>query len=242
MAVYPITLDIMADQVASNLEINRPNKRHREVDLLRYINYAMVEFARRTRAVHVVKFLHVSADISRYSLPPDALRGQVDEVLFLRDGALSGAQYPLKKTDRRGLNAVTAPALSGILSTIAYVRPGRGAPTHYLIEGNVIEFRPIPTSAQAGANRIAYKAPGIPDAILIPGNVPEIAVEHRNIVVGYATYLGQIKDKDVRSQSTLNQFLADCEQVNSDIKWSDQEEPPVMQPEDWYAPAEWSIK
>ena len=242
MAVYPITFSIMADQLASNLEISRPSKRHKETDLLRWLNLGVIETAKRTRAVHITKFLFLSADIARYSLPTDSLRGQVNEVLYLRTGTLSAAQYSLKKTDRRGLLAVTPQALSGILSTVAYSQPGRGAPTHYLLEGNVIEFRPIPTSAHSGANRIAYKGPGIPDLLLLPTSIPDMAVEHRMLPIMYATHLGQIKDKDIRASETLRNFKNECEQVNADIKWGDQEEPPAMQPEDWYPVSEWSIK
>ena len=241
MAVFPITLDIMADQVASNLEISRPNKRHKETDLLRYINLAIIEVAKRTRAIQVTKFLFLSANVARYTLPTDSLRGQVSQVLFLETGSLSGAQYTFKKADRRGFQAITPLALSGILSTVAYSQPGHGAPTHYLLDGPVIEFRPIPTSSHAGANRICYKGPGIPDLVLAPTSIPDMAVEHRILVIEYATHLGQLKDKDIRASETLNNFKNECEQVNADVKWADQEEPPAMQPEDWYESSEWSI-
>jgi hypothetical protein len=242
MPVYAINFEAMMDDVADMLEVERPDDYHTDARLSSYINKGLIETAKRTRAVQVTKFLFLSAGVARYSLPDDSLRGQISQVLYLKNGSLSGAQYSLKKLDRRGLLAVTTPASSGALSSVSYVTPAPGSPLYYLLDGPVIEFRPIPTSATAGANRICFKAPGIPDMLTALSAVPEMALEHRNLPILYATHLGLFKDKDPRADDMLAQFKGECEQVNSDIKWADQEDPPAMQPEDWYPRDKWSIK
>jgi hypothetical protein len=243
MTVYAIDFDKMLDQLASNLETTRNGRRHTEAELMRYINLGVIEMAKRTRVVQAVRFLHLSASVARYGMTSaNLLRGQIDEVLYLQSGSLSGSYYPLKKVDRRGLNAITPTATSSVLSTVIYNKPGSGAPTHYLLDGGVIEVRPIPTSAHAGANRICLKGPGIPDGMTATSAIPGIPVEHRMVPVTFATYLGQIKDKDVRAEGTRMQFIAECEQIEADIKWGDQEEPPSMLSEEHFPRAEWSIR
>lgn len=243
MTVYAIDFDEMLDQLASNLEITRPDDYHTPANLKRYINLGIIEMARRTKIVQATRFMYLSASVARYNmLSANMLRGQVDEVLYLKSGSLSGSQYPLKKLDRRGFNAVTPAATSNILSTTYYSTPGSGAPLHYLLDGGIIEFRPIPTSAHAGANRICFKGPGIPDWLNATSAVPGIPVEHRMVPVLYATHLGWEADKDPRSDSKLGQFIAACEQIASDTKWSDQEDPPLMHTEEYYLRSEWSIK
>jgi hypothetical protein len=244
MTVYNFNLDKMLNQLASNLEIRRPDDYHNESLLVQYINLGMIEVARRVPGiVQATRFMHLSASVARYGLlSANLLRGRIDEVLYLKSGSLSGSQYPLKKVDRRGLNAVTPTATSSVLSSIAYNKPGSGSPTHYLLDGNVLELRPIPTSAHAGANRICLKGPGVPDVMMAGSAIPGIALEHRMLPVLYATYLGQVKDKDPRANDTLAQFRADCAQADADIKWGDQEEPPSMLTEEYFPRAEWGIR
>ena len=238
MSVYPIDFKMMMDLAASALEVERPDSYFTDTELEQWINIGIVEMAKLTRAVHVTKFLHLSANVARYTLPTDSLRGQVNQVLYLKTGSLAGAQYPLKKLGRRGSQSVTPASMS----SVAYQTPGSGSPLYYLLDGSVIEFRPIPTSATGGANRICYKAPGIPDFLNDVSAIPEMAVEHRMLPVTYAVSRGQQKDKDPREDGTYKQFLYECEQVNADVKWGDQEEPPAMLPEDYFDHAEWSIK
>ncbi len=232
MGVYGIDFDMMLAQLRSNLEVDSGDTYHTATDLKRYINLALIEMAKRTKVVQGVRFMHLSASVARYTLlSANILTGQIDQVLYLKDGNLSGAQYALKKLDRRGFQAVTAASNSGFLSSVAYQKPGSGAPLFYLLDMSVIEFRPIPTTAYAGSDRICLKGPGIPNQLSALSAVPGIPPEHRMVPVLYATHLGQIKDKDPRAANTLLQFYSECEEIGADIKWADQEDPPVMLPE-----------
>ncbi len=233
MGTYAIDFEKMLDQLRSNLEVDSGDTYHTATDLKRYINLGIIEMAKRTKVVQAIRFMHLSAGVARYTLlSANMLMGHIDQVLYLKSGSLSGAQYAVKKLDRRGFQAVTAASNSGFLSSVAYQTPGSGAPLHFLLEKTVIEFRPIPTSATAGANRICLKGPGIPDAMDATSAVPEIPLEHRMVPVLYATHLGQLKDKDPRAPDTLLQFYSECAEIDADIKWADQEDPPVMLPEE----------
>jgi len=242
MSTYTIDFDAMLAQLRSNLEVDSADDYHTDTDLKRYINLGIIEMARRTKVVQAVKFLYLSAGVARYSVPTDSLRGQIDQVLFLKSGSLSGSQYQLKKLDRRGFQSIKSACNSGILSTIAYQKPGSGAPLYYLLDGDVIEFEPVPSSAYAGANMVCVKAPGIPDQLSATSAVPDIPLEHRMVPVKYATYLGWTKDKDPRADGMLRDFLVDCEQIEADTKWTAQEDPPVILPERYFHSSEWSIK
>lgn len=239
MAVYTVNFGTMLDQLASNLEVERPDSFQTDTDLKRFINLGVIEMAKRTKVVHVTKFLNLSASVARYTCPTEWLYGEHRQVLFLRSGSLSGAQYQIKKMDRRGFQAVTPAANTSILSSIYYEQPGTGNPQFYLLDGDVIEFRPIPAAALS--HGICFKFPGIPDAMVAVSAVPNIPLEYRMVPVIYATYLGQLRDKDPRAQGTLNQFIAECAEARAITQWADMEDPPSIQPEERYHASYWSI-
>ena len=242
MAVYAVDFDKMLDQLASNLEVTRPDRYQSEVDLKRYINLGMIEMAKHTKIVQATRFLDLSANVARYSMvSANVLRAQVDQVLYLKSGSLSGSQYPLTKLGRRTFQSTTSPANSTIFSAVIFNQPSTGYPTKYLLDGGVIEFRPIPTSATAGSNRICFKGPGIPDAMVATSAVPGTPLEHRMVPVTYATHLGQLKDKDPRAPGTLAQFLAECAEIDADTKWGDAEDPPSMLIEDYFIGGYWGL-
>lgn len=234
MAVHEINFAAMLAQLMDNLEVEAGDSYHTGTNLKRYINLGIIEMAKRTKIVHKVKFLHLSANVARYTCASSWLYGHSRQVLYLKSGSLSGSQYTLDKLDRPGFqSAMSVADTASVFSAVIFDRPATGYPTKYLLDGNVIEFRPIPTASTAGANRICFKFPGIPDALSATSAVPGIPLEHRMVAVTFATYLGQMKDKDLRAPGTLNQFKAECAEIEADIKWADQEEPPVMHVEEY---------
>jgi hypothetical protein len=110
-----------------------------------------------------------------------------------------------------------------------------------LLDGDIIEFHPIPTSATAGANKICFKFPGIPDQVSATSATVNIALEYRQLPILWATHRGFVKSKDIRADGTLGQFYAECEKANGEIKWGDVDEPPSMYPEDHYQGNDYSI-
>lgn len=241
MAVYTIDFDEMLNELASRLEVGRNDNYFTEADMKRWINLGVIEMAKRTKVVHVVKYLYLSANVNRYTCPSDWLYGQNRQVLYLKSGALSGYQYPLKKLDARGMQAIMPSLTSNFLSAVSYNHPSTGPPQVYMLDGSTIEILPIPTSAVAGSNRICFKFPGIPDGMTDTSATVNIPLEHRMVPVLYAEHLGQKKDKDPRARDTLQQFYAECDEINADTKWGDQEEPPVMASEEYYLGSSWSI-
>ena len=238
MTTYAIDFNVMLDELASRLEVARYNSYFTEIEMKRWINFGIIETAKKTKVVNAVKFLHLSAGVNRYSCPSDWLYGQNRQVLYLRSGSLSGYQYPLTKLDRRGMQTTMGSLSNNVLSAMSYNVPSQGAPNCYLLDGNVIEFHPIPTSGVAGANRICFKFPGIPDQLSATSAVPEIPAEYRLLPVTFAEHLGQLKSKDARADATLKKFLMECELCNGEIKWGDQEDPPSMRPEGYYQNSE----
>src|SRR4030042_2484210 len=161
MSLYTIDFDRMLDELASRLECDRPDDYFTETILKRYINLGIIEMAKRTKLVHTVKFLYLSAGIHRYTCPTEWLYGQQRQVLYLKTGSLSGYQYPLKKIDRRGMQAVINQSQNNFLSACNYGSPSTGFPESFLLDGDVIEFDKLPSSEAAGSNRICFKFPGM---------------------------------------------------------------------------------
>jgi len=242
MAVYTINLDTMMDELASRLQTARPSKGFPDADMKRWINLGMIEFAKKTNLVTVVKFLYLSANIGRYTCPSDWLRGRTYQLLYLQNGNLSGTQYPIKVIDRRGMQALMPTIQDTFLAGESYSKPATGYPKLALLDGNVIELAPIPNSNAAGTNRLCFKYPGIPDSVTaISATASEIPLEYRMIPVTYAEYCGQIRSKDMRANDTLSKFIAECREARNETKWADQEEPPAMQPEEYYRGMETGI-
>ncbi len=241
MAVHLVNFEFMLDQLRDNLEVEDGDRYHTTPSLKRFINLGIIEMARRTKVVLKVKFLHLSANVARYTCPSSWLYGQSKQVLYLRSGSLSGSQYPLKKLDRRTFQSTMAAVDTTLFGEVAYGAPPPGSPLNYLLDGTVIEFRPIPTATVAGSNRICFKFPGIPDAMSALSAVPEIPLEHRMVPVTYATHLGEKKDKNPENKATFKQFERECADIEADIKWADQEEPPSMLPEDYFDASNWGI-
>jgi len=241
MAVYNITFDGMIKELASRLEADQPDPQFSDPELKRWINLGIIQFARRTKVIHVVKFLWLSAGINRYTTPPDWLYATRRQVLYCKEGTLSGYQYPLKGPDRRGMQATLPIGNSTFLSDMSYGRPSQGFPKYYLMDGGTIEFLPIPSTEAAGFRRICFKYPGIPDALSATSAVPNIPVEYREIPLIYAEHLAMTKDKDPRRMETLQRFYAECAEIEAQAKWGDTEEPPALLPEEYFQGSDWSI-
>ena len=234
MSVYELNFGKMMDMVASELEATRPDDYFTDTEISDWLNQGIIQMARKTKVVKVVKFLFLSANVARYSAPAQWLNAQSLQVLYLQSGQLSAFQAPLQKTSRRGMQTRMGVNQSDFLSAATLNKPSTGVPEYYLLDGTTIEFMPIPTAAQAGTNRICFKFPGIPDGLVAESATPGISLEHREVPIAYAVYKGYKKDKDPRAQAELSIFEARCEEINAETKWGDYEDPPAMLPEEYF--------